>query len=77
LARRLALGARFLAGAFSGLVWGMLAGYARRIAAPDRAGRALAVASLGTPIGLSVGTPLGSWLGTHPTGAGPSVPSRY
>lgn len=60
----LALGARVLAGAFSGLIWGMLAGYARRITAPEFAGRALAIASIGTPVGLAVGTPLGSWLGT-------------
>ncbi|WP_458114241.1 MFS transporter [Arthrobacter sp. R1-13] len=60
----LSLGARFLAGAFSGLLWGMLAGYARRITAPEHSGRALSVASLGTPIGLAVGTPFGSWLGT-------------
>ncbi|WP_200182789.1 MFS transporter [Tomitella biformata] len=55
---------RFAAGAFSGLVWGMLAGYARRISAPELAGRALAVASIGVPLGLAVGTPFGSWLGT-------------
>jgi predicted MFS family arabinose efflux permease len=60
----LSLGARVLAGAFSGLLWGMLAGYARRITAPEHAGRALAVASLGTPVGLAAGTPFGSWLGT-------------
>lgn len=60
----LSLGARILAGAFSGLIWGMLAGYARRITAPEHAGRALAVASIGTPIGLALGTPFGSWLGT-------------
>ena len=60
----LSLGARFLAGAISGLLWGMLAGYARRITAPEHAGRALAVASLGTPVGLAVGTPFGAWLGT-------------
>lgn len=59
-----ALTARFVAGAFSGLLWGMLAGYARRIAAPEHAGRALAVAMAGTPVALSVGTPLGSWLGS-------------
>lgn len=60
----LALAVRVVAGAFSGLLWGMLAGYARRITAPALAGRALAVASLGTPVGLAVGTPFGSWLGT-------------
>lgn len=58
-----ALIARFIAGAFSGLIWGMLAGYARRIAAPEHAGRALAIAMAGTPIALSIGTPLGAWLG--------------
>jgi predicted MFS family arabinose efflux permease len=60
----LSLLTRFIAGAFSGLLWGMLAGYARRISTPERAGRALAIASLGTPVGLAVGTPFGSWLGT-------------
>ncbi|GDY53248.1 hypothetical protein SVIO_038710 [Streptomyces violaceusniger] len=59
-----ALGARFVAGAFSGLLWGMLAGYARRIAAPEYAGRALAIAMTGTPVALSAGTPLGAWLGS-------------
>jgi predicted MFS family arabinose efflux permease len=60
----LSLAARFVAGAFSGLLWGMTAGYARRITGPRYAGRALAIASIGTPIGLAVGTPFGSWLGT-------------
>lgn len=58
-----ALAARFVGGAFSGLLWGMLAGYARRIVSPEQAGRALAIAMTGTPVALSVGTPLGSWLG--------------
>lgn len=60
----LSYAARFVAGGFSGLLWGMLAGYARRITSPDRAGRALAIASIGTPLGLAFGTPVGSWLGT-------------
>jgi predicted MFS family arabinose efflux permease len=60
----LSLEARLLAGAFSGLLWGMTAGYARRITAPHQVGRALSVASAGTPVGLAVGTPFGSWLGT-------------
>lgn len=59
-----ALVARFVGGAFSGLLWGMLAGYARRIAAPEHAGRALAIAMTGTPVALCVGTPLGAWLGS-------------
>ena len=60
----LSLAARFIAGAFSGLIWGVTAGYARRITPPQLAGRALAIASVGTPVGLDVGTPFGSWLGT-------------
>ncbi len=60
----LVLAARFMAGAFSGLLWGMLAGHARRISAPELAGRALAIASIGTPLGLALGTPFGSWLGS-------------
>ncbi|MGY4858599.1 MFS transporter [Cryobacterium sp. AP23] len=60
----LSLATRFLAGGFSGLLWGMLAGYAWRITARELAGRALSIASLGTPIGLAVGTPFGSWLGS-------------
>jgi len=60
----IALIVRFIAGAFSGLIWGMLAGYARRIAAPEHAGRALAIAMAGTPLALSIGTPLGAWLGS-------------
>ncbi len=61
----LSLATRFVAGAFSGLLWGLLAGYARRITPPDRAGRALAIASVGPPVGLAIGTPFGSWLGTN------------
>ncbi|KQT94785.1 MFS transporter [Marmoricola sp. Leaf446] len=60
----LSLVARFVGGAAAGLVWGVTAGYARRISAPAHAGRALAIASLGVPLGLAVGTPFGSWLGT-------------
>lgn len=60
----LSLAARFVGGACAGLIWGMTAGYARRITAPQYTGRALAIASLGVPMGLAVGTPFGSWLGT-------------
>lgn len=60
----LSLAARLIGGAFAGLLWGMTAGYARRITAPQHTGRALAIASLGVPTGLAVGTPFGSWLGT-------------
>ncbi|MEC4168520.1 MFS transporter [Pseudomonas sp. MS-1(2024)] len=55
--------ARFFAGASAGLAWSLLAGYARRMVAPDLQGRAMAVAMVGTPIALSLGVPLGTWLG--------------
>ena len=58
-----ALGTRVVTGAFAGLLWAIMAGYARRIAPPEQAGRALAIASTGVPIGLATGTPVGAWLG--------------
>lgn len=59
-----ALVARAIAGAFSGLVWGILPGYARRLVSSQHAGRALAIAMVGTPVALSIGTPLGTLLGS-------------
>ncbi|MCX2731427.1 MFS transporter [Saccharopolyspora sp. NFXS83] len=59
----LTLVARFVAGAFSGLLWGMIPGYTRRIVAAERAGTGLAVAMAGTPVALSIGTPLGTFAG--------------
>ncbi|GAA0963938.1 MFS transporter [Frigoribacterium faeni] len=59
----LALASRFVAGAFSGVIWGMLAAYGRRISPPDRAGLSLSIVSAGAPVGFAFGTPLGSWLG--------------
>jgi predicted MFS family arabinose efflux permease len=60
----LSLGSRFVAGAFSGVIWGMLAAYGRVISPPRRAGLALSIVSTGAPVGFALGTPLGSWLGT-------------
>lgn len=60
----LSLASRFVAGAFSGIIWGMLAAYGRKISPPRRAGLALAIVSAGAPVGFALGTPLGSWLGT-------------
>lgn len=60
----LALTARFVAGAFSGLLWGITPGYARRTAPSAMAGRALSIAMLGTPLALSVGIPLGALAGS-------------
>ncbi|MNR84399.1 Purine ribonucleoside efflux pump NepI [compost metagenome] len=58
-----ALIARFLAGMAVGLIWGMLAGYARRMVPDHLKGRALAVAGLGVPLALALGMPLGALLG--------------
>jgi predicted MFS family arabinose efflux permease len=60
----LSLASRFIAGAFSGIIWGMLAAYGRKISPPRRAGVALAIVSAGAPVGFALGTPLGAWLGT-------------
>lgn len=60
----LTLTSRFFAGVAAGLAWSLLAGYARRMVAPQQQGRAMAVAMVGTPIALSLGVPLGTWLGT-------------
>ncbi|OOB89533.1 MFS transporter [Rathayibacter sp. VKM Ac-2630] len=55
---------RFVAGAFTGVIWGMLAAYGRRISPESRGGLSLAVVSTGAPLGFALGTPLGAWLGT-------------
>ncbi|MDJ0111069.1 MFS transporter, partial [Rhodococcus erythropolis] len=60
----LTLGVRFLAGMAAGVVWGLLAGYARRMAPLRLQGRAVAVASVGQPIALAIGVPMGALLGT-------------
>jgi predicted MFS family arabinose efflux permease len=60
----LTLVARFGAGMASGVVWGLLAGYGRRIVAEHLQGRALAVVGVGQPIALTFGVPLGTWLGS-------------
>ncbi len=58
----LTLAIRFLAGVTAGLAWGILAGYARRMVAPQLKGRAIAVAMAGTPIAFSLGVPAGTFL---------------
>lgn len=59
----LTLAARFAAGMAAGVIWGLVAGYARRMVAPPLQGRALAVAGVGQPLALAAGVPLGAWLG--------------
>lgn len=54
---------RFAGGAFTGILWGMLAAYGRRISPANRGGLALAVVSTGAPVGFALGTPLGAWVG--------------
>lgn len=60
----LTLIARFIAGMAAGVIWGLLAGYVRRMVSVSYQGRALAIAGVGQPIALSIGVPLGAWLGT-------------
>lgn len=59
----LTLVARFVAGMSAGVVWGLVAGYARRLAPQNLQGRAMAIVGVGQPVALSLGVPLGSWLG--------------
>lgn len=61
----LLLVARFMAGVSAGLAWGMLAGFARRLVSHRLAGRALAIAMVGTPVALSFGVPAGTLLGSQ------------
>nr|WP_236654618.1 MFS transporter [Streptacidiphilus anmyonensis] len=55
--------ARFVAGVAAGLAWALLAGYARRMVAPQQEGRAIAIAMAGIPVALSLGVPAGTFLG--------------
>lgn len=59
----LTLAARFFAGMAAGVVWGMTAGYARRMVHESLMGRALAVAMIGSPLGLLLGVPVGTFAG--------------
>lgn len=58
----LTMASRFLAGVVAGLLWALLAGYARRMVAPHQRGKAMAIAMAGTPVALSVGVPAGTSL---------------
>ncbi|NDK92621.1 MFS transporter [Gordonia desulfuricans] len=58
----LTMTARFVAGVVAGLLWALLAGYARRMVTPGQRGRAMAIAMAGAPVALSVGVPLGTFL---------------
>ncbi|WP_370967588.1 MFS transporter [Amycolatopsis sp. cg9] len=54
--------ARFVAGVAAGVVWALLAGYARRLV-PGAPGKAIAVVMAGIPLALSLGVPAGTFLG--------------
>jgi predicted MFS family arabinose efflux permease len=58
----LTMAARFVAGVVAGLLWALLAGYARRMVAPGQRGKAMAIAMAGTPVALSIGVPAGTLL---------------
>ncbi|TXK70067.1 MFS transporter [Paenibacillus sp. N3.4] len=59
----LTLVARFFAGVSAGVLWGMIAGYARRMVPESLKGRAMAVAMVGTPLAMAFGVPAGTLLG--------------
>ncbi|MER6504730.1 MFS transporter [Streptomyces sp. NPDC001455] len=58
----LTMAERFAAGLVAGLLWALLAGYARSIVAPEQRGRAMAVAMSGSTVALSAGVPAGTLL---------------
>nr|CEL16965.1 Major facilitator family transporter [Kibdelosporangium sp. MJ126-NF4]CTQ91806.1 Major facilitator family transporter [Kibdelosporangium sp. MJ126-NF4] len=54
---------RFVAGVAAGIVWSLIAGYARRLAPEGQQGKAMAIVMAGIPIALSLGVPAGTFLG--------------
>lgn len=54
---------RFIAGIGAGVIWGLLAGYARNIVEVGQQGKAMAIVGIGQPVALCMGIPLGTWLG--------------
>jgi predicted MFS family arabinose efflux permease len=65
----LTLVARFVAGVAAGVVWAMLAGYARRLAPGHLQGKATAIVMAGIPAALSLGIPAGTSSAEHSAGA--------
>ncbi|KAA2263253.1 MFS transporter [Solihabitans fulvus] len=59
----LTLVARFVAGVAAGLVWALLAGYARRLAPAHLQGKAVSIVMTGIPAALALGVPAGTFLG--------------
>ncbi|MGQ8875455.1 MFS transporter [Paenibacillus sp. TSA_86.1] len=56
---------RFCAGVAAGVLWGMTAGYARRMVPESLKGKAMAVAMVGTPLALALGVPIGTFFVTY------------
>ncbi len=56
--------ARVIGGMLAGLLWAMAAGYAMRMVAPERSGRALSIAMVGTPLAFAFGLPIATALGS-------------
>ncbi|WP_087008431.1 MFS transporter [Gulosibacter sp. 10] len=54
--------ARFAAGVAAGLAWAMIAGYARRMVAPELQGKAIALVMTGIPVALGLGVPAGAFV---------------
>ncbi|MDQ0923873.1 putative MFS family arabinose efflux permease [Pseudarthrobacter sp. W1I19] len=59
----LTMASRFIAGVSGGLVWAMMANYARRMVPSAQHGKAIAVAMAGTPLALALGVPAGTAFG--------------
>lgn len=55
---------RFVAGMAGGVVWGLVANYARSLVSEGEQGKALGFIGFGQPIALAFGVPLGSWGGS-------------
>lgn len=56
--------ARVVGGMLAGLLWAMAAGYAMRMVEAERAGRALSIAMVGTPLAFAFGLPIATALGS-------------
>jgi MFS transporter, DHA1 family, inner membrane transport protein len=59
----LAFAARLLGGLTHGLFWAIVGGYAARLVAPERVGRAVAVVSSGGALAVLIGIPAGTAVG--------------
>lgn len=59
----LTVAARAVGGMAAGIQWAMIAGYAMRLVAEPRKGRALAISMAGVPTALALGVPVGTYAG--------------